>query len=109
MQVRLDILFIILGAGLVTLIPRVLPLMILSKIHLPDWFLSWLSFIPITIMTALLAAELFTQNHHLTLAGNSLELIAIVPSIVVAILFRSLLGTVIAGVLCMALLRYFLG
>lgn len=105
MEVRLSIFLIILGAGIVTIIPRVLPLMLLSKIHLPDAFLTWLRFIPITVMTALLMQELFTKNNHLLFSGNLMELMAIIPAILTAIIFRSLLGTVLIGVVCVALLR----
>ncbi len=106
MEIRLDILLIIIGTGLVTLIPRILPLMLLSRIHLPDAFLTWLRFIPITVMTALLAQELFMKNNQLTFTGHPIELIAIIPTILIAIIFRSLLVTVIGGVICVALLRY---
>lgn len=109
MEMRIDILLLALGAGLVTLIPRILPLIVLSKIKLPAWVLTWLSFIPITVMTALLAESLFMKNHQLSLLGNPLQLIAIIPSILVAIIFRSLLGSVVVGVLCMMLLRYWFG
>ncbi|OTQ82041.1 branched-chain amino acid ABC transporter, partial [Bacillus subtilis subsp. subtilis] len=39
MELRLDILLIVLGTGIVTLLPRVIPLLFLSKIELPKWFL----------------------------------------------------------------------
>lgn len=107
MEIRLHILLIILGTGLVTLIPRVLPLLLLRNINLPDTFLTWLRFVPITVMTALLAQELFMKNNQLAFLSHPLELIAIIPTILVAIIFRSLLVTVVVGVISMALLRYF--
>lgn len=109
MEIHLDVLLIILGTGLVTLIPRVLPLVLLSKINLPGWFLTWLRFIPVTVMTALLTEELFVKNHHISLLGRPFELIAIIPSFLAAIFFRSLLGTVVVGVVSVALLRTFFG
>lgn len=104
MEVRYEILLIIVGCGVVTLIPRVLPLVLLSKFRLPKWYMDWLSFIPVTIMAALVAQDLLPKD------GNWL---AALPSIVtalitlaVACITRSLFVTVLCGVLVIALINY---
>ncbi|MGG2066221.1 AzlD domain-containing protein [Bacillus sp. S14(2024)] len=38
-----------------TFLPRVVPLLVLSKIEIPEWGLRWLNHIPIAILAALLA------------------------------------------------------
>ncbi|ULO05066.1 AzlD domain-containing protein [Paenibacillus sp. 19GGS1-52] len=107
MSIRADIFFIIIGAALVTFIPRVLPLMLLSRITIPSWGMRWLNFVPIAVMSALIAQELFVQNGEFTFPSNNLELFAALPTFWVAIKTRSLLGTVVTGIISLMILRYF--
>ncbi|MEK4064819.1 MULTISPECIES: AzlD domain-containing protein [Paenibacillus] len=105
MEIRLDIFLIIFGAALVTFIPRVLPMMLLSRITIPEWGMRWLSYVPIAIMSALVAQELFIEEGKFTSLSSNVELIAALPTFWVAIKTRSLLGTVLTGVLSLMLLR----
>lgn len=107
MEVRWSILLIIVGASIVTFIPRVLPLVVLSRIKLPDWGMRWLSNVPIAVMAALIGQELFVQNGALTPLRNNVELFAALPTFVIAMLTRSLLGTVVVGIISIMVLRYF--
>ncbi|GGF68743.1 branched-chain amino acid ABC transporter [Paenibacillus albidus] len=107
MEIRMDIFLIIAGAALVTFVPRVLPLMLLSRINLPDWGMRWLNYVPIAVMSALIAEELFIQDGELSLLASNMEWIAALPTFWVAIRTRSLLGSVIAGILSLMLLRFF--
>lgn len=108
MELRLDILLIVLGTGIVTLIPRVIPLLFLSKIELPKWFLNWLSFVPVTVMTALLGQELLFEENNFSPLSNSHELLAIIPTFLIVLLTKSLLGAVVVGMVTISLLRSFL-
>ena len=82
------------SSGAVTLVPRILPLLVFSKLQIPDWGLKWLNYIPIAILAALLAQVLFM---HDTMQWD--YLIAAIPTFLVAIYTRSLLGTVLTGVI----------
>lgn len=99
---RLDVILLLLAAGAVTLVPRILPLLVFSKLQIPDWGLKWLNYIPIAILAALLAQVLFM---HETIQWD--YLIAAIPTFLVAIYTRSLLGTVLTGVIVIILLRFF--
>ncbi|WP_054940458.1 AzlD domain-containing protein [Paenibacillus ihuae] len=105
MEIRPDIFLIILGAALVTFIPRVLPLMLLSRITIPEWGMRWLNYMPIAVMSALVAQELFIDEGRFAALSTNVELIAALPTFWVAVKTRSLLGTVITGVLSLMLLR----
>ncbi|UVI32788.1 AzlD domain-containing protein [Paenibacillus spongiae] len=107
MEVRWDILVIIFGTAIVTFIPRVLPLMALSRIELPDWGLRWLKYVPISVMAALVGQELFTHNGDIASLASNLKLFAALPTLLVAVKTRSLLMTVITGIVSMMLLRLF--
>lgn len=95
-----DFLFLILGMGAVTYLPRVLPLITLSRNRLPSWFAEWLELIPPAILAALLAPELLADNASRTLAFGKTELLAALPTLLVALKTRSLAGTVLVGMAC---------
>lgn len=92
-----DYLFLVGGMGLVTYLPRALPLLYLAHKELPRWFMDWLSLIPAAILSALLAPILFADAGTRTLAFGKPELIVAVPTLLFAIKTRSLGGTVIVG------------
>ncbi|GIP32825.1 branched-chain amino acid ABC transporter [Paenibacillus sp. J2TS4] len=94
----------LLGASAVTFLPRVLPLVVLSRIQLPEWGLRWLQHIPIAVMSALLAQELLVSNG--SFLPSWLGLLAALPTLVAAYLTRSLLITVVTGIAAMMLIRY---
>lgn len=108
MEVNSYILFIIIGSAIVTFIPRVLPLVVLSRITLPDWGMRWLSFVPVAVMAALVGQELVLPNGKLSLSQTNIELLAAIPTFAVAIISRSLLATVLTGIISMMVLRYIL-
>ncbi|SFD81445.1 Branched-chain amino acid transport protein [Paenibacillus catalpae] len=108
MEIRWEIFAVILGASIVTFLPRVLPLMVLSRLQIPDWAMRWLSYIPVAVMAALLGNELLMTDGKLTSLKDNIELFAALPTFLVAIFTRSLLGTIVVGVVSVMLLRAFL-
>lgn len=88
---------IIFGMGIVTFIPRLLPVYFLSGKRLPDWFVEWLDLIPAAVLSALLLPELFTAGTPRIFKFWSPEMIAAVPTFLVAVKTKSLGGTVIIG------------
>lgn len=90
MEIRAEFLALVLACAAVTAIPRVLPLVALSRVQLPGWLLEWLRYVPIAVLSALLSIELLSTG----LAG----LVAIAAALGVAFLTRNLLGTALAGV-----------
>lgn len=80
--------------------------MLFSRIELPKWAVNWLKHIPVAVMAALLAQELLLSGNQFSPATNKLELFACIPAFITAIVTRSLLGTVIVGLLSMMLLRF---
>ncbi|MEK3705887.1 AzlD domain-containing protein [Paenibacillus sp. FSL R7-0198] len=109
MEVRWDVFWIIMGSALLTFIPRVLPLMLFSKIQIPMWLLRWLEYVPVAVMAALIGQELFMSDNQLVPITQNAALWASLPTIAVAIWTRSLLGTVLVGIVAMMILRYWMG
>ncbi|TJY41119.1 AzlD domain-containing protein [Cohnella pontilimi] len=105
MEVSRSIFILIVCCSLVTLLPRVLPLMVLSRFSLPDWALRWLSHIPIAVMAALVGQELLQVKDSYRLADH-MDLLAGILTFFVAAKTKSLLWTVIFGVMCTLVLRW---
>jgi len=102
-----DYAMMILAMGLVTFIPRWLPLLFLSRRDLPQWLVDWLDFIPVAILSALLAPLLVTSGPLPHLDFQRVELVAALPTFGVACWTRSLGVTVLAGMLSFWLLGLF--
>ncbi|MBE9915157.1 AzlD domain-containing protein [Paenibacillus donghaensis] len=108
MEIRWHILLAIMGASIVTLLPRVLPLVVLSRIQLPDWTMRWLNYVPVAVMAALIGQELFMVDGKVDFFKKYIEILAAIPTFATAILTRSLLGTVVVGILSIIVLRFVL-
>jgi len=89
--------WLVLGMGLVTYVPRWLPLQVLSR-HQPSGLLvEWLEFIPASILSAILAPVLLTAGEPKMLSLMKPELWVAVPTCLIALISRSLGITVIFG------------
>ena len=100
MDIRPEIALLVLGCALVTMLPRVLPLVVLSRVQLPARVAQWLGYVPIAVLSALLSIEL--------LGTGGPGFVAIAPALIIAVLTESLLATVIVGVASYGLLLYVL-
>lgn len=105
MTIRPSILLLFLGMALVTYLPRMLPIVVLSRFRMPPLLLKWLGFIPAAVLSALLASGLLVDGGQLSLPPGNPALLAALPAFVVAMWTRSLMGTVVVGIGAMALLR----
>lgn len=101
-------LLIILGCGIVTWLPRVIPFMLVRKLQLPDVVIRFLSYVPICILTALFVQNLFVAKPGAFPDFNVEYCLAAIPTIIVAVLTRNLMWIVVSGMTFMALIRYFL-
>jgi branched-subunit amino acid transport protein len=94
-----DYLILFGGMGLVTYLPRALPLLYLAHKQLPQWLIDWLGLIPVAILSALIAPALFTDTTTRSLAFGKLELLVAIPTLLFSLKTRSLGGTVLVGML----------
>jgi branched-subunit amino acid transport protein len=95
-----DYIVLVLCMGAVTYLPRMLPLVALSRRRLPAWFSEWLELIPAAILSALLAPTLLASAAPRAFCLGKPELLAAVPTLLCALRTRSLAGTVIVGMVC---------
>lgn len=107
MSLDREFLWILIGAAVVTLIPRTLPLVLISRLKLPDYVMKFLKHVPLAIMTALVAQTVLTEDGEWISPDNP-EWLAFFPTLAVAMFTRSLLLTVVTGIVSAALLGWLL-
>lgn len=95
---------VIIGGSIVTILPRILPIMFIAKLNLNEKSTEFLKLIPIAILSALVLTQLFIVNNKMHISIP--ETIALIPTVIVAIKKNNLLLTVIIGIVSVALLRF---
>jgi branched-subunit amino acid transport protein len=90
---------IILTMGLVTYLPRWMPLFVFSQRTMPRWLVEWLDLIPVAILSALVFPELLTHGAPRVLDIFQARSLVAVPTLIFALKTRSLGGTVLVGML----------
>jgi branched-subunit amino acid transport protein len=95
----------ILGMCLVTYLPRLLPVWLLSSRQLPRVVITWLRYVPAAVLSAMLLPSLLLEGSKLHLAADNLYLLAAIPTLLVAWKTRSMFGAVIVGMGLIALAR----
>ncbi|MFO8069879.1 MAG: AzlD domain-containing protein [Alkalibacterium sp.] len=95
---------LILGMAIVTYIPRFLPILLLSKKEISPSFSRWMSYIPVSIFASLIASDIFFWEGSFSLQPlSNIKLIPSVLVLIVAYKTKSLLWSMITGVLAMTL------
>jgi branched-subunit amino acid transport protein len=96
----------ILGMAVVTYLPRLLPLWLFTARPLPRLVVTWLRYVPVAILAAMLFPALLVTDDGVALGPDNVYLWAAVPTLAVAWKTRSLFGAVIAGMAVVALVRW---
>ncbi|MCM0583090.1 AzlD domain-containing protein [Weissella diestrammenae] len=99
------ILLTIVGCGIATGTSRVLPFLLLKRLSLSPQVLEFLSFVPLVIMSVLWFENLFTQHLGHVPEPNLENMLASLPTVISAIISKSLLIVVIVGIISLAIIR----
>ncbi len=102
------IILTLIGMAIVTYLPRLLPAWFLRNQKLPEFVIAWLRYVPVAVLAALLLPSLLIQNQELNFRIDNIYLWAALPAIMVAWYKKSLFGTVITGMLVVAIARFIL-
>jgi branched-subunit amino acid transport protein len=98
---------LILGMAIVTYLPRMLPMLVLSKRTIPEKLAKWMSFIPVSIFSALIFSDIFFWSGDLTLdPSTNFKLIPSLLTAGVAYYTKSLLFSMVVGVISLSLFIY---
>ena len=102
MAVNKFILVAILLGFLVSWVPRVLPFVLVKYKGLPDIVVRFLHYLPVSLILSSLTTE---KIGHLP-QFKWMEILATVPTVIVAFKSKNLLYAVIVGIISMALIRF---
>jgi branched-subunit amino acid transport protein len=96
----------ILGMLVVTYLPRVIPIWLLSSQSLPPVVTAWLRYVPVAVLAAMLFPALVIQDGSISLGWRNVFLWAAFPTLLVTWKTRSFFGAVVVGMALVALARY---
>ena len=102
------IIFIILGMAVVTYLPRFLPMYILTRLKIPQIVIDWLKYVPVAVLAALIVPGIITADREIFISLSNTYLLASLPAFLLALLTRSMLVTILAGMGLVVLLLQFL-
>lgn len=88
---------------------RFAPIAVLSRFNLPAPFLRWLSFIPVSVMGALVASEVMRPGGVWVPPLHNPGLFAAVLTALVYHRWRSFLGATVCGMIAFVILRGLMG
>lgn len=106
MTLRTDILLLIASMGVVTFLPRVVPISLLQRFTLPEVFERWLAFLPIAVIAALLTIEVLVVDGQIVRNIAEAPMVPVGVVALVALWRRSLIASVAAGVVTAALIEF---
>ena len=105
MRVNSWIFLVILTSAVVTWIPRILPFVLAKYRGLPDPVLRFLKYLPIAIIFALILSSLVEGKVGQLPQVRWMDMVATIPTMIVAFRYKNLMGTVLFGIVLVALLR----
>lgn len=97
------------GMAITNIVIRATPISIMSRLDLPEPVRRWLGYVPVSVMAAIVAIQVFRPVDHLDFSLSNHYLLAAVPTAVVYRFTRSFLGATVTGMVTFLALRYLLG
>ena len=91
--------------AVVTFVPRYLPFALAGRIRIPARLEQALDFVPIAVLTAIIAQASLYRGGALDLSLENYHALAALVAFVVALLTRHLFATIAAGLVAFALLK----
>lgn len=105
MSLQTKIYVVIFGLWLANYLPRMLPMVVLSKIKMPEPVIRWLGFVPAAVLAAIIVPSVLMPENRLLISFNNNYLLSAIPAFAVAFKTRSLVWTLVVGMAVMALLQ----
>ncbi len=99
-----DLALTVIGMWAVTFFPRWLPVFALSNRKLPEPLIKVLEMIPVALLSAIVFPSIFVSEGSLDVTNT--HCFTAVPTILIAYVTRSLIGTIVGGMLVYWLAGY---
>lgn len=97
---------IVIGMVTVTYLPRTLPLLFANRLNLPAQFQQALTYVPIAVLSVIIAQTAFFPSGVLQLNSENPYLWGLAAAVIVALLRWPLLLTVLIGMTVYALAKW---
>ena len=94
--------------ALVTFIPRLLPFALASRLRLPKSIQQALSYVPIAILSVIIAQSIFYRNGALALHIENPFLWTGLVAFITSLIQKSLFVTILMGLFSYSILRFWL-
>ena len=88
---------------------RFIPMAAVSRVELPRPVMRWLSYIPISVMGAIVADSVLRPEGEFAAPWSNPYLVAAIPTALVYYKTRSFLGAVVVGMVVFVVLRVLMG
>jgi branched-subunit amino acid transport protein len=99
--------FVMLALGLATFLTRFSFIALLGKFHLPADFRRALRFVPVAVLSAIIAPELGLRDGALAITWNNPRLVAGIVATLVAYFTKNVILTILVGMVTFWLLLSF--
>ena len=99
------ILLTILAMSFVTILTKAFPILILANRKLPSLLENFLRHVPVAILTSMIVQFVVVKNNSINFSLENIFIWASIPTIIVAIIFRSIFITVIVGMFTVICIR----
>ena len=104
----MNIWLVLLLGGLITFAMRFSLIYLFGRFHVPEALRKALHYVPPAVLSAIIFPELFIRNETLNLSLDNYRLMAGLVAILAAWFTKSILITMLAGMLALFLLQFFL-
>lgn len=99
-----SIFIMIIGVSLASLLPRILPIALLSRVTFPPLLSRWLSYVAPAVLGALTALSVLAPKGTINISVDNIFIWAFIPTLFFAVKTRSLFISLLVGIISMALL-----
>ena len=96
------------GMAITNFAIRALPISVMSRLELPEGVRRWLGYVPVSVMAAIVAVQVFHPADRFDFSLTNHYLLAAIPTALVYRFTKSFLGATVAGILTFLALRYLL-
>ncbi|MCC7163047.1 MAG: AzlD domain-containing protein [Anaerolineae bacterium] len=109
MEATLGLWLTILAAGVATFLIRLSFIAVHGRVIMPDWFNRALTFVPVTVLSAIIVPELVMTDGVVNFSPLNARLIAGIAAILVAWHTKNVMVTIVVGMLLLWGMQYFFG
>ncbi|MDK2879827.1 MAG: hypothetical protein PWR06_2543 [Thermoanaerobacteraceae bacterium] len=102
---KLSYVYLIVGMGIVTYLPRMMPATVLSRKQLPELLIRFLNYIPAAVLSALFFPSVLVTGHEINIGMSNPLFITSLLTFPIAYKTKNMFLTVIIGMIIIIILN----